>query len=143
MSDAELVPFHLSIPVNDLARARAFYGGVLGCAEGRSREHRVDFDFFGHHIVAHLLPEEAAHESRCVAEPGAAAFPVRHFGVILPLERWQALAARMTKAGVDFIMKPQVLHVGDVREQSILQCADGCGNVIELKGQARERIFAR
>jgi extradiol dioxygenase family protein len=139
----QLLPFHLSIPVSDLANARDFYGTVVGCKEGRSLAHRIDFNFFGHHIVAHLLPEEAAHKPREVQAEGTdQRFSVRHFGVIVPLERWHALADRMVKAGVKFVMPPQVRYPGEVREQAILLCEDNCGNVLEFKGQPAERIFA-
>lgn len=139
-----LTPFHLSIPVNDLAKARAFYLNVVGCKEGRSKEGRVDFDFFGHHIVTHLMPNEAAHKVETVLAEGTdQRFPVRHFGQILPMDKWREVAARMEKANVKFVMKPQIRYPGEVREQAILLCEDGCGNVIEFKGQNPEKIFAK
>src|SRR5438552_1149215 len=141
MSDASLVPFHLSIPVNDLERARSFYVSIVGCTEGRSKPERIDFNFFGHHIVAHLSPKEAAHTIQTVVAEGTdQQFPVRHFGVILPMEQWKKLAERMKAAKVKFIMEPQVRYPGEVREQAILLCEDSCGNVMEFKGQDSGRI---
>ncbi len=135
-------PFHLSVPVDDLDQARAFYGGVLECAEGRSSTERIDFNFFGHHLVTHLEPIEAQHRTRVVMSQGVAT-PVRHFGVIVPRERWNELAERVGAAGLAFVMSPQVLFAGEVREQAIFLVEDGCGNCVEFKSQAPERIFAR
>jgi len=143
MDQQHLLPFHLSIPVSDLQNARHFYRDIVGCQEGRSKPHRVDFNFFGHHIVAHLMPAEAAHEiSKVQAEGSPDRFPVRHFGVIVPIGHWHELADRMVKAGVKFVMKPQLRFPGEVREQAILLCEDNCGNVLEFKGQPAEQIFA-
>jgi extradiol dioxygenase family protein len=135
-------PFHLSIPVPDLVRARAFYVEILGCAEGRSAQDRIDFDFFGHHLVVHVEPTEAAHHTAVVMSGGYPT-PVRHFGVIVDRERWERVAARLEAAGARFALAPQVIFAGDVREQSILLAEDGCGNFVELKSQPAERIFAR
>lgn len=143
MNNQPLFPFHLSIPVSDLDKARGFYIGIVGCSEGRSKRDRVDFNFFGHHIVAHLSPEEAAHQTLTTAVKGEdQRYPIRHFGVILPMEEWKKLAGRMTRARVKFVMKPQARFPGDVRESSVMQCEDTCGNVVEFKGMDRERIFA-
>ena len=135
-------PFHLSIPVSDLERVHAFYIDLLGCRVGRSASLRMDFDFFGHHIVAHLAPKDAAQPSRLIGTDNDPS-PVRHFGVILPLREWEAMAERMTAAGVDFVMKPQVMHKGKAAEQSIMLIRDGCGNVVEFKSMPHERIFAK
>ena len=96
-------PFHLAFPVHDLAAARAFYGGLLGCAEGRSSEQWVDFDFFGHQIVAHLAPEECA--AAAASDVDGKAVPVRHFGRVLDMPTWRDLAARLTDQ-VEFIIAP-------------------------------------
>ena len=136
------VPFHLSIPVPDLDRARAFYGGILGCPEGRSARDRIDFDFFGHHLVVHVEPTEAAHRTAVVVSGGHPT-PVRHFGVIVDRERWDRAVARLEAAGLRFAFTPQVIFEGDVREQAILLVEDGCGNFVELKSQPADRIFAR
>ena len=133
--------FHLAFPVRDLAEARAFYGGVLGCPEGRSASDWVDFDFHGHQIVAHLAPQEAATPTSLV---DGEAVPVRHFGLILAPEAWRALAARLTEAGVHFLIAPQSRFAGQAGEQSTLFVTDPSGNALEFKAFADESaIFAR
>lgn len=133
--------FHLAFPVRDLAEARAFYGGVLGCLEGRSAAEWVDFDFHGHQIVAHLAPQEAtAHTTLVDGE----AVPVRHFGLILEPAAWRALAARLGAAGVQFLIAPQTRFAGEAGEQSTLFVTDPSGNALEFKTFGDERaIFAR
>ena len=134
--------FHLAFPVRDLAEARAFYGGLLGCAEGRSSDDWVDFDFHGHQIVAHLAPEEAGHR-RTNAVDGEDV-PVRHFGVILTLPAWEALAARLQAAGVRFIIAPQVRFKGEAGEQATMFFLDPSGNALEFKAFADDAmVFAR
>ena len=134
-------PFHLSMPVSDLERARAFYIDLLGCKAGRSAKSRMDIDFFGHHIVTHLAPRDAAQPSSAIGTDNDPS-PVRHFGVILPLREWEAMAGRVTEAGVDFVMKPRVIHKGKAAQQHIMLIRDGCGNVVEFKSMPAERIFA-
>jgi extradiol dioxygenase family protein len=134
--------FHLAFPVRDLAEARAFYGGLLGCPEGRSSEAWVDFDFHGHQIVAHLSPEEAGH--RATSAVDGEDVPVRHFGVILALPEWEALAGRLTAAGVRFVIAPQVRFRGQPGEQATMFFLDPSGNALEFKAFARdEMVFAR
>ena len=99
-----LHPFHLAFPVTSLAKARAFYGDLLGCPEGRSSDAWVDFDLYGHQIVAHLAPEEAGHRRTSAVDGDDV--PVRHFGVVLSMDEWDALAARLRSAGVKFIIEP-------------------------------------
>jgi uncharacterized protein len=135
-------PFHLSVPVSDLPRARRFYGELLGCAEGRSGADRIDFDFFGHHLVTHVEAIEARHVTRVVVSSGIPT-PVRHFGVIVPREQWELLSERLRGAGASFALAPQVIFPGEVREQAIMLVDDGCGNFVEFKAQPSERIFAR
>ncbi len=130
----ELQPFHLAFPVHDLAQARAFYGGVLGCAEGRSCEHWVDFDFFGHQIVAHL--SDAAPAPRATGSVDRHDVPIPHFGVVLPMPQWRALAERLRAAGVHFEMPPQIRFAGEVGEQGTLFVLDPSGNALEIKGFA-------
>lgn len=134
--------FHLAFPVDDLERARAFYGGLLGCAEGRSAERWVDFDFYGHQIVAHLAPGEAG-----AAATGAVdgeAVPVRHFGVILEWDDWQALSEKLTRAGAEFIIAPQVRFRGRPGEQATMFVRDPAGNALEFKAfRDDSRVFAR
>jgi uncharacterized protein len=134
--------FHLAFPVHDLSAARRFYGNLLGCAEGRSSDEWVDFNFYGHQIVAHLAPEEAR-QQRTNAVDGDAV-PVRHFGVILSLSDWQALADRLTAAGTRFIVEPHVRFKGEVGEQSTMFFLDPSGNALEFKAFADpSQVFAR
>ncbi|HYC44642.1 MAG TPA: VOC family protein [Burkholderiales bacterium] len=125
--------FHFSFAVDDLDRARRFYGELLGCPEGRKLPGRADFDFFGHHIVAHLSPQDIVGDKGAKLREGGGT-PLRHFGVVMPLERFEAIAKRLTGAGVEFILKPETRQAGTVREQRLMTCRDGCGNAVEFKG---------
>jgi extradiol dioxygenase family protein len=125
--------FHFSFAVDDLDRARKFYGELLGCPEGRKLPGRADFNFFGHHIVAHLAPEDVVGDKGKKLRDGGGT-PLRHFGVVMPLERFEEAARRLSAAGVDFIMKPETRQSGTVREQKLMTCRDGCGNAVEFKG---------
>jgi extradiol dioxygenase family protein len=133
--------FHLAFPVRDLAEARAFYGDLLGCPEGRSADDWVDFDFHGHQIVAHLAPADApAATSRVDGED----VPVRHFGLVLAPDDWTALAARLTAAGTRFIIEPQTRFAGQPGEQATMFLTDPSGNALEFKAFADEAmIFAK
>jgi len=134
--------FHLAFPVRDLAEARAFYGGLLGCAEGRSSEDWVDFDFEGHQIVAHLAPGEARPVAANAVD--GEAVPVRHFGLILEPRAWSALAARLRAAHANFIIEPQTRFSGEPGEQSTMFVLDPSGNALEFKAFADEgMIFAK
>ena len=125
--------FHFSFAVNDLDRARKFYGEMLQCPEGRKLKGRADFNFFGHHIVAHLAPDEVVGDKgRKIG--GALATPLRHFGVVMTLEDFQQTAARMGELGAEWINKPSATQKGTVREQMLMTLSDGCGNAIEFKG---------
>jgi len=126
--------FHFSFAVNDLEQARKFYGGMLGCPEGRKLPGRADFNFFGHHIVAHLNADEVVGDSSAKLRGEGGGTPLRHFGVVVPLEKFEEIENRLNSAGVDFILKPQTRQVGTVREQKLMTCRDGCGNAIEFKG---------
>ena len=133
--------FHLAFPVRNLAEARAFYGDVLGCAEGRSADDWVDFDFHGHQIVAHLAPAEAAAATNLVDGEDV---PVRHFGLILTLDDWGVLAERLRGAGTRFIIEPQTRFVGQPGEQATMFLTDPSGNALEFKAFADEAmIFAK
>jgi extradiol dioxygenase family protein len=134
--------FHLAFPVRDLAEARAFYGGLLGCPEGRSSDDWVDFDFHGHQIVAHLSPAEL---DRTATSPvDGEDVPVRHFGVILGLGEWQALADRLQAAGTTFVIAPQVRFRGQPGEQATMFFLDPSGNALEFKAFADDAmVFAR
>jgi extradiol dioxygenase family protein len=125
--------FHFSFAVDDLDRARKFYGGLLGCPEGRKLPGRADFNFFGHHIVAHLAPEDIVGDKGKKLREGGGT-PLRHFGIVMPLERFEDAARRLSDAGVDFILKPETRQAGTVREQKLMTCRDGCGNAVEFKG---------
>lgn len=135
-------PFHLAFPVDDLAKARAFYGGLLGCPEGRSSEDWVDFDFYGHQIVAHLAPGEVGHRS--TSEVDGDNVPVRHFGAVLSMTEWQALADRLTRAGTKFVIEPHIRFKGQVGEQATMFFLDPCGNALEFKAfQDMSQLFAK
>lgn len=138
-----LSPFHLAIPVGDLAEARGFYGGLLGCAEGRSAQRWVDFDFFGHQVVAHLVEREA--KGAPVNSVDGDAVPVPHFGVVLDFGAWEELAERLAGAGVDFLIEPRVRFAGEPGEQGTLFLRDPSGNVLEFKGfrDVAGQLFAR
>jgi len=137
-----LPPFHLAFPVTSLASARAFYGGLLGCPEGRSSEDWVDFDFHGHQIVAHLAPEQARPAS--AHDVDGDAVPVRHFGLVLPMPEWEALAARLRSAGTRFVIEPHVRFQGQPGEQATMFLLDPCGNALEFKAFADPaRLFAK
>ena len=125
--------FHFSFAVNDLDRARKFYGELLQCPEGRKLKGRADFNFFGHHIVAHLAPDEViGDKGRKIG--GALATPLRHFGVVMTLEDFQKTATRLEQPGTHWINKPSVTQKGTVREQMLMTVSDDCGNAIEFKG---------
>jgi extradiol dioxygenase family protein len=134
--------FHLAFPVRDLAEARGFYGALLGCPEGRSSDDWVDFDFHGHQIVAHLAPDELGRPAKNRVD--GEDVPVRHFGVILGLADWQALADRLSAAGTEFIIAPQVRFKGQPGEQATMFFLDPSGNALEFKAFADDRrVFAR
>jgi extradiol dioxygenase family protein len=134
--------FHLAFPVHDLAAARSFYGGVLGCPEGRSAEDWVDFDLYGHQIVAHLAPEELREAATNPVD--GEDVPVRHFGLILEPADWRDLADRLKAADTRFIMEPQTRFVGLPGEQSTMFVKDPSGNALEFKAFADDaQVFAR
>jgi hypothetical protein len=133
--------FHLAFPVTDLAEARAFYGGLLGCAEGRSAAEWVDFDFHGHQIVAHLA---AAETPAATSQVDGEAVPVRHFGVVLEPAAWRALVERLSAAGVTWLIAPQTRFAGEAGEQSTFFVTDPSGNALEFKAFADDaRVFAK
>lgn len=134
--------FHLAFPVRDLAEARAFYGGLLGCPEGRSSDAWVDFDFYGHQIVAHLSPDEVGH--RATSAVDGHDVPVRHFGAILTVPQWEALAERLKAAGTAFVIEPDIRFRGQPGEQATMFFLDPSGNALEFKAFARdEMVFAK
>ncbi len=135
-------PFHLAFPVTSLEKARAFYGGLLGCPEGRSSPEWVDFDLYGHQIVAHLSPSEAGSVSTNAVDGDNV--PVRHFGVVLSMAEWDALAAKLQAAGTKFVIEPHVRFKGEVGEQATMFFLDPCGNALEFKAfKDLSRLFAK
>jgi len=137
-----LMPFHLSVPVTDLVAARRFYGELLGCSEGRSAQERIDFNFFGHHLVTHVEPGDASHKTTDIVSAGVPT-PVRHFGVVLPPEEWRTIADRLERGGANFYTRPQTVFPGEVKEQQIMLVHDGCGNIVEFKASPPHGLFAR
>jgi extradiol dioxygenase family protein len=139
---APLSPFHLAFPVHDLAAARAFYGDKLGCPEGRSSDEWVDFNFYGHQIVAHLAPGETGAVQRSAVDGHGV--PVRHFGIVLPMADWDALAARLKAQGTEFVIEPYIRFQGQPGEQATMFFLDPSGNAIEVKAFADiKRLFAK
>ena len=137
-----LSPFHLAFPVNDIAAARKFYGELLGCPEGRSAADWVDFNFYGHQIVAHLAPAETGDAQRNAVDGHGV--PVRHFGIVLPMADWEALAARLKAAGTAFVIEPYVRFKGEPGEQATMFFLDPSGNAIEFKAFADiSKLFAK
>ena len=127
-----LPPFHLAFPVHDIEAARSFYGGLLGCPEGRSAEEWVDFDFYGHQIVAHLDPDMKPRPHHNPVDGHDV--PVPHFGAVLPMEAWEKLAGRLQAAdNVEFVIKPTVRFRGEAGEQATMFFLDPSGNAIEIK----------
>lgn len=127
-------PFHLAFPVHSLAAAREFYGELLGCPEGRSSEDWIDFNFYGHQIVAHLAPEEVGHRQTSAVDGHNV--PVRHFGVVLSMAEWQAMADKLKAAGQVFVIEPYIRFKGEVGEQATMFFLDPSGNALELKAFA-------
>jgi len=135
-------PFHLAFPVHDLALARQFYGETLGCPEGRSADDWVDFNFYGHQIVAHLAPAETGPAQRNAVD--GQGVPVRHFGIVLPMAEWQEAARRLRGRGVEFVIEPYTRFKGEPGEQATMFFLDPSGNALELKAFADiSMLFAR
>ena len=136
-------PFHLAFPVHDLAAARQFYGKLLGCPEGRSSAEWVDFNFYGHQIVAHLAPDECGRRgsSSMVDDHDV---PVRHFGAVLNLAQWQQLADKLQAAGTTFVIEPYIRFKGEPGEQATMFFLDPSGNAVEIKAFANlDSLFVK
>ena len=134
--------FHLAFPVKDLEESRKFYGEVLGCEEGRSSDAWIDFNLFGHQIVAHLAPEEAG--VRTTNDVDADHVPVPHFGIVLPPEDFQKFAERLKSKGVRFVIEPKVRFKGEIGEQATMFFLDPSGNALEFKSFADfSQVFAK
>lgn len=141
---ASLTPFHIAFPVDDLAAARTFYGELLGCEEGRSSENWIDFSLFGHQIVAHYKPKDPAANGPHHNPVDGHDVPVPHFGVVLEMAEWEALAARLKAADVKFVIEPYVRFKGQVGEQATMFFFDPAGNALEFKSFAdMSQIFAK
>jgi len=138
-----LTPFHIAFPVDDLEAARSFYGGTLGCAEGRSSAQWFDFDLFGHQIVAHLKPSLAGTQRHHNPVDGHDV-PVPHFGVVLAMKDWEELAERLRAAQTKFVIEPYIRFKGEVGEQATMFFLDPAGNALEFKAFAdMSQIFAK
>ena len=131
----KLSPFHLAVPVRDLDEAREFYVNVLGCSEGRSAENWADFNLFGHQFVCHVDPNIGKDEKLKLHtnDVDSHAVPVPHFGVVLEMEDWQALAERLKSLGVEFVIEPYIRFEGQPGEQATLFFFDPTGNALEFK----------
>ena len=137
-----LPPFHLAFPVRDLQEARAFYGGILGCEEGRSSDIWVDFNLYGHQIVAHLSDE--AGPAKSANKVDSDHVPVPHFGIILEMEDWTELAGRLRDSGIEFVIEPKIRFRGEIGEQATMFFLDPSGNALEFKSFAdMSRVFAK
>jgi extradiol dioxygenase family protein len=134
--------FHLAFPVKDLEESRRFYGEILGCEEGRSSEAWIDFNLFGHQIVAHLAPENAGIRLR--SEVDADHVPVPHFGIVLPMDEFKNFAERLKSKQVEFIIEPKIRFAGEVGEQATMFFLDPSGNALEFKAFADfSQVFAK
>ncbi|MCP4833828.1 MAG: glyoxalase [Phycisphaera sp.] len=131
--NAVIPPFHLAFPVRDLAASRAFYGELLGCPEGRSSDRWIDFDFFGHQLVAHLVDEGAPSPSADSNPVDGHDVPVPHFGAVLEWDTWQQLADRLQAADQTFVIEPYIRFEGQPGEQATMFLLDPSGNAIEFK----------
>jgi uncharacterized protein len=135
-------PFHLAFPVHDLAKARQFYGQLLGCPEGRSSEEWIDFNFYGHQIVAHLAPSETGLAKHNAVDGHGV--PCRHFGIVLPMKDWETMAARLKARGTKFIIEPYLRFQGQPGEQATMFFLDPSGNALEIKAFADiKTLFAK
>ncbi|MCR9296059.1 MAG: VOC family protein [bacterium] len=142
-SEHSVPPFHLAFPVHDLSAAREFYGGLLGCAEGRSSDAWIDFNLFGHQIVAHLTDRDSTGDAASNPVDGHDV-PVPHFGVVLPWDTWQELADKLTSCGIRFVIEPYVRFAGQVGEQATMFFLDPSGNALEFKAfRDQTQLFAK
>ena len=135
-------PFHLAFPVTSLDHARAFYGGLLGCPEGRSSDAWIDFDLYGHQIVTHLAPDFVRQDVTNAVD--ADPVPIPHFGILLSMDDWRALSERLRQSGVRFIIEPKIRFEGEVGEQATMFFLDPSGNALEFKGfRDFSQVFAK
>jgi extradiol dioxygenase family protein len=142
-AESERPRFHLAVPVDDLDAARSFYGGVMGCPEGRSAATWVDFDLYGHQFVVHLDPNGTRGRDAVQNHVVGDEVPVPHFGLLLSVVEWEALAERFRSAGSEFVIQPHVRFAGEAGEQHTMFLRDPAGNALEFKAFADEAtIFA-
>lgn len=135
-------PFHIAIPVHNLEACRSFYRDVLGCEEGRSSDHWVDFNLFGHQLVIHYKPktEEALHTNTVDGKN----VPVPHYGVVLPWEQFESFAADLKEKGIEFVIEPYIRFKGEAGEQATLFFLDPAGNALEFKAfRNMDQLFAK
>ena len=134
-------PFHLAFPVDNLDKTREFYTAILGCKEGRSSDSWIDFDMYGHQVVAHLVDELEPVQTNLVDGDNV---PVSYFGVILEMNDWNELAKRLTESEIKFIIEPHIRFKGESGEQGTMFFLDPCGNALEFKSFNRDdMIFAK
>lgn len=140
-TEQSLAPFHLAVPVLDLQASRQFYGKLLGCTQGRHSDHWIDWNFFGHQLVTHKveqMPVISGHNS-----VDSKAVPVPHFGVVLSMSNWHALANRLRDNDVEFVIEPYIRFRGQTGEQATMFLLDPCGNALEFKAFANiDQLFA-
>lgn len=140
----KISPFHIAFPVDDLAAARQFYGSVLGCPEGRSSDDWIDFDLYGHQIVAHYKPRKEPASGLHHNPVDGHDVPVPHFGVVLTMEQWEQLAEKLKAVGTKFIIEPYIRFKGEVGEQATMFFLDPAGNALEFKAFADiSQLFAK
>ena len=138
----QLMPFHLAIPVNDVATCRAFYRDVMGCEEGRSSENWVDFNFYGHQLVIHYKPSDQTEDHS--NEVDGHNVPVPHFGVVLEWETWKELSESLKSKGIQFVVEPYIRFAGEVGEQATMFFLDPSGNALEFKAFKNiDQLFAK
>ncbi len=134
--------FHLAFPVNDLDAAREFYGGLLGCEEGRSSERWIDFNLYGHQIVTHLAEGQGGIKAENHVD--ADHVPVPHFGIVMEMDAWRELAERLRSSGVKFVIEPKIRFEGEVGEQATMFFLDPSGNALEFKAfNDFSQVFAK
>ena len=142
----KLPPFHLAVSVDSLEKARAFYGELLGCSEGRSSDTWVDFDFFGHQLVCHQATRSGQGDGMRTSNPvDGHDVPVPHFGAVLEMQQWESLAAQLRESGIVFVIEPCIRFKGQPGEQATMFLLDPSGNAIEFKAfsDAARQLFAK
>ncbi len=140
----KLRPFHLAIPVDSLTDARAFYGGLMGCTEGRSSEYWIDFNFFGHQLVVHLDQRDDRNTTRLENPVDGHGVPIPHFGIVMDMDDWTAFRDRLQAAAVQFVIEPTIRFQGKTGEQATLFFRDPAGNNLEIKAFASaDQLFAK